>query len=566
MVAVDVGDVAALRAQIEHALVERDRAVAEQVRIAAERERIAAERNKAVADRDHYRELYLRMLEQCKKLERGILGPKSERLSQSESQLTMSILETLLAGTPAPAEPAPGSDDEATREREGADGERAPRRKPKRRPHPATLPRVELEVVPPEVELDGRAAFDQIGTDVTETLERRRASMVVVRVNRPKFVRKDRQRNAETEVFSAPAPDLPIVRGRAGPGLLAETIVQRWQDHLPLHRMESIYAREGVDIDRSTLCSWHASLAELVSPLIEAMWKDALGSPYLCTDATGVLVQAPEKCRHGHFWVVIAPERHVLYRYSARHDKAAVDEMLREYKGYLVADAHAVYDHLYLTAKIVEVACWAHARRYFWKALESEPELARQALALIKALFDIERKLANAPPGKRRSARQRDSTPLVDRFFAWCDDAAPRVLDETPIARAVTYARNQREALRRFLADERLPLHNNDSERALRREVVGRKNWLFLGSDDAGEVNATFVSLLASCQLHGIEPRDYLRDLLCLLPAWPKSRVLELAPAYWKQTLQQQDTQQRLAANVYRRAILEDPASHTPIK
>lgn len=519
-------------------------------------EQIAADRDKAVSDRDHYRELYLKTLEQCRKLELGILGQKSERLSGNEAQLSLALLATLLGDGASDGDAAPEAPETQTiKEHE--------RTKPTgRKPLPESLPRVEIEVVPPEVEREGKDAFERIGADTSEVLERRRASLVVVRTVRGKWVRKDRERYAETEVFVAAPPDLPIERGLAGPGLLADTIVKRWEDHLPLNRQERIFAREGVEIARSTICQWHIDLAHLAKPLLLAMWKDALGSPYLCADATGVLVRDAKKCRNGHFWVVIAPGRHVLYAYTAKHDSAAVDAILAEYKGYLVVDAHAVYDHLFATGDVVEVACWAHARRYFFKALSSEPELARQALALLSALFRVERALANGPPGKRQAVRQRESKPLVERFFAWCAAEQARALDETPIARAIGYALNQREALSRFLSDGRLPLHNNDSERALRREVVGRKNWLFLGSEEGGAANVTFVSLLASCRLHGIEPWGYLRDLLCLLPNWPAARVLELAPAHWQKTREQEDTQQRLAANVYRTVTLEGVAPH----
>jgi transposase len=154
----------------------------------------------------------------------------------------------------------------------------------------------------------------------------------------------------------------------------------------------------------------------------------------------------------------------------------------------------------------------------------------------------------------------------VERFFAWCDTEAERVLDQTPLARGIGYARNQREALMRFLEDARLPVHNNASELALRREVIGRKNWLFVGSDEAGEVNAAFVSLLASCQLHHLEPWAYLRDLMTLLPRWPASRVLELAPVNWGKTLEQDDAQQRLAADVFRRASLSTLNVHPAIR
>ena len=501
---------------------------------------------KVVEEREHYRELYLKTLEQCRKLELGVVGQKSERLGQDEAQLTMAVLATMLGHNAVAPEPV---DTRPVREHE--------RQKPTgRKPLPETLPRVEIEILPDDVQREGLDAFERIGEDVSETVERRPGSLVVVRVRRPKFVRKDRERCAETAVAIAPVPELPIERGLAGPGLVADTIVRRWQDHLPLNRLEQVYAREGLELARSTMCGWHAEAAALARPVVQAMWLDAWRSPYLCTDATGVLVQAKEKCRHGHFWVVVAPEQHVLYAYSPKHDSAAVDKILAGYKGYLVADAHSVYDHLYRTGQVIEVACHAHLRRYFYKSLESEPERARQALALIGELFRIERTIAEAPPGKRHSVRARESRPIVERFFAWCDGEVDRVLDGTPLAKAIGYARNQREALMRFLDDARLPLCNNISERSLRREVVGRRNWMFIGNDDAGEVNTVFVSLLASCQLHGIEPWSYLRDLFCLLPSWPRRRVLDLAPARWQTTLQEPETQRLLGDNVFRRATL----------
>ncbi|MGH2836496.1 MAG: IS66 family transposase, partial [Solirubrobacteraceae bacterium] len=325
------------------------------------------------AERDQYRALYLQTLEICRKLELGIVGPKRERLSPNDAQLSMSLLQMLLgdgAGEPpAPSEPPPAPAETQV-------GAHARAKPTGRKPLPENLPRVEVEVLPPEVKEKGTDSFVRIGEDVTETVERRPASLVVVRVSKPKFVPKKRDRDAETTVLQAAPPELPVERALAGPGLLADTVVRRWQDHLPLHRLERIYGREGLDLARSTICGWHESLARLVKPLIDAMWADARGAPYLCTDATGVLVQAREKCRRGHFWVVIAPERHVLFAYTARHDGAAVDGLLDGYQGYLVADAHAVFDHLYRRGTLIEVACWAHARRYWWKALDTDPERA----------------------------------------------------------------------------------------------------------------------------------------------------------------------------------------------
>jgi len=526
--------------------------------IQAKVDALVATNEKLVVERDEYRKLYLSMLETCRKLELGILGQKREKVTTAPGQMSLAVLATLLSEQARGTAPAPPPELEHVQEHT--------RQKPTgRKPLPEKLPRVEIEILPPEVQQEGLAAFEKIGEDVAETVERRPASLVVVRTRRPKFVRKDRERLAETEVLQGEPVELPIARGLAGPGLLADTLIRRWHEHMPLHRLERSYGREGLPLARSTICGWHGELASLVKPLLKAMHEDALTSPYLCTDATGVLVQAKERCSHGHFWVLIAPERHVLFEYTAKHDGAAVDTFLAGYKGHLVADAHAVFDHLYRKGDIVEVGCWSHARRYFYKALETDPDRARHALALIAGIFVIERKLAQAPPETKLKARQAETKPIVDTFFAWCDRESALVLDETPIAKGIGYARNQRAALERFLGNGRLPAHNNWSERELRREAVGRKNWLFIGNDDAGEVNATFVSLIASCQMHGLEPWAYLRDLFCLLPSWPLRRVLDLSPAFWKKTLEEEDTQQRLTANIFRRIGLgladEHPAT-----
>jgi len=416
---------------------------------------------------------------------------------------------------------------------------------------------VDIEVIPEEVLQAGLEHFDQVGEELLSTLERRPSSLVHCRIRRLKFLPKDRDR-LDTPAFQVAEPvDLPIERGLAGPGLLAETVVRRHGDHMPFHRLQKIYAREGVTLSKSTLCGWHKALAALCRLLVDAMWTDALAhAPYLCTDATGVLVRDQKKCRRGHFWVVIAPGRHVLFRYTPKHNGATVGSMLKGYKGVLVADAHSVYDHLYADGEVTEAGCWAHARRYFFKSLTSEPEQARAAIAIIGKLFKLERNFSGFSAKKRKKKRLEKSRPVVDAFFDWCDARVDTVLDDTPLAKAIGYVRNQREALHTFLRDGRIPIHNNGSERELRRQAVGRKNWLFVGNDDAGQVNATFVTLIASCEMHGIEPWAYLRDLFCLLPRWSKSRVLELSPARWTETKKDPRTQQLLAADVFRQLSL----------
>jgi hypothetical protein len=307
-----------------------------------------------------------------------------------------------------------------------------------------------------------------------------------------------------------------------------------------------------MELARSTICSWHEQLTPMAERLVAAMREDAFTAPYLCTDATGVLVQQKEKCRRGHFWVLVAPGRHVLFEYTRDHTNDAVDHVLAGYEGYLVADAHVVYDHLYATENITEVNCWAHARRYFFKAMSSDRDRAKDALAMIGALFRIERAIATAPRKKREQIRKKRSAPVVERFLSWCDAEFPQLVEDSPIYDGVRYCRNQRQGLARFLSDGRLPLDNNISERELRRQAVGRKNWIFLGSDEGGRTNAAFTSLLASCRMLGIEPWSYLRDLLCLLPNWPQHRVLELAPVNWRTTSERDDVQKTLGLDPYR--------------
>jgi transposase len=509
---------------------------------------------KVTSERDEYAQLARLLREELERVKRGLMGPSRERFV-ADGQLSLAVLATALE---ASTQAAPPNEEPAVVVPSHK------RKKPTGRCIPENLPQVDIETVPEDVQRAGLDAFVRIGEDVTQQVERRAGGLVRVRTVRGKYVPKDKPQDAPVQVLVAPPPELPIPGGMAGPGLLAETVVRRWQDHLPLHRMESIYAREGWEIPRSTMCEWHIKLAKLCEPLVSAMWKDALAQDVLLTDATGVLVQAQEKCKRAHFFVVVAPGRHALFRFTPKHTKQAVDGFLKGYGGYLVADAHTVYDHLYNGdtpdgATAVECGCWAHCRRYFFKALLAQPEMAKTGLALIKTLFELERGWQSLSAEKRQVQRTGHSTPAVTRFFAWVDEVRPTVLAETPMAAALNYANNQREALQRFLEDGRIPIHNNDSERALRRQAVGRKAWLFVGSDDGAFANATFVSLLASCQMHRVEPWGYLRDLFILLPSWPANRVLELSPLHWQQTISRQEVAAKLDANPHRRVTLGLP-------
>ncbi len=546
----------------------------------------------AIRARDVYRQLMEDLKDEVDKLKRGLVGPKSERYrGEDDTQLSLQVLGELLGregveGADAEqlatelleqaeqeAKASDGGDDGG--DGDSRDGQDGPDARPHRRPKKPTGRRtardpekVSWERLPEEVQRLGLDAFERIGEERMTSLERRVSALVEVTIVRPKFraktdeaveaVKEAREESGtlpkdepESWITTAPALELPAPGAKVGPALLANLIVRRFDDHLPYNRLENVYEREGMRLGRSTLYGWLDAARTPFEVLVRAMLQDARGEPYLCTDATGVLVQAPEKCSRGHFWVIVAPRRHVIFAFSHSHDAAAVDKLLQGYDGYIVADAHAVYDHLYGDDSATEVGCWGHARSYFFKTLQSEPEVAREFLGNLRVMFMLERKFADKPRKQRERMRRSKVKVLVDRHFELCRKHQDAALDGTPLAAAIRYSLNQEQALRRFIGDGRLPATNNISERHLRRQAVGRKNWLFVGSDDGAAVNTTFATLIASCHLHDIQPEAYLREVMCLLPDWPSSRVLELAPCNWKQTREKTDTQQLLDENLW---------------
>lgn len=554
----------------------------------------------AIRARDAYRKLLDELKEKVAKLEQGLVGPKRERFKgEDDSQLSLQVLAELLgardlegtdakelaqelisqAEAEARADAGDGGDGGG-----GGGGSDEPMHRRKRKPTGRATARehvhkLAVEILPEEVKQQGLDAFERIGEERSTMIERRVSSLVEVTIVRPKFrakteaaidAIKERRAAEGTLTEEAPhswitiarPPEHPLERAMAGPGLLANVVVRRFDDHLPYNRLEGIYEREGMRLGRATLYGWLDALRMLFAPLVEAMLADAKKAPYLCTDATGVLVQAPEKCSRGHFWVVVVPGRHVIFAFTESHDSAAVDKLLAGYSGHVVADAHIVYDHLFGDDGATEVACWGHARSYFFKALGSEPEIAHEFLGNLRVMFLLERKFASKPRKQRERMRTSKVKVLVDRHFALCRKHEATALDGTPLAAAIRYSLNQEKALRRFLDDGRLPATNNISERQLRRQAVGRKNWLFVGSSDGAAVNTTFSTLVASCHLHDIEPEAYLRDVMILLPNWPIHRILELAPCNWHETRQKPEAQQRLAKSVLRNALLEIDAFH----
>jgi transposase len=326
-------------------------------------------------------------------------------------------------------------------------------------------------------------------------------------------------------VASPPVPPKPIPGGIAGAGLVAFVVVSKCADHLPLYRLEDILTRHGVYLSRSTLCDWFRNAATVLEPLAELQRMLVLRSPVIWTDDTPVTVLGGEKpgSSKGRFWVYIGDELYPysVYDFTMSRSRDGPAAFLADYHGFLQADAYGGYDGIYLgsNGSIVEVACWAHARRKFYDARPNAPRQANQVLEWIRQLYDVEDRARDFTPEERQALRQRESVPILDRLETYLDELSPRILPKSALGKALTYARNQRAALRRYVSDGRLTIDNNVSERTLRLQAIGRKNWEFLGSEAAGPRAAVLFTILAGAKRHRLEPWAYVRDVLLRLSA-----------------------------------------------
>ena len=374
--------------------------------------------------------------------------------------------------------------------------------------------------------------MDRIGEDITRELELQPAKLEAHIHVRPKYA----CRCCKEGVCAAPLSPRPIPGGIAGPGLVSEVIVSKFGDHLPLYRLEDILVRYGVWIPRSTLCDWVKSVAELFKPLYELQRQRVLQSTVMWTDDTSVTVLGgPQGSFEGHFWTYLGYEHpYSVYDFTTSHSRDGPVRFLQGFTGYLHADAFTGYDAIFLGphAAIQEVACWAHARRKFFDAVKSYPRESHQVLEWIRQLYDIEDRARTWSPEARRQLRVAEAIPVLDKIEAYLADLARRVLPKSSLAKAVNYARNQWAALRRYTEDGRLTIDNNVSERTLRHQAIGRKNWLFLGSEAAGPRAAVLYTILAGAKRHRIEPWCYVRDLLLRLHA-DDPRLDEMLPDRW---------------------------------
>jgi transposase len=460
------------------------------------------------------------------KLRRMQFGRRSEKLDRQIEQLELQLdeLETAQAEK-ASASPTHGA---ATRAESG---------RPARRPLPVHLPREVRNILPKEAECpDCGGELRSLGEDVSEMLEYVPARFRVIRQVRPKLAcsRCDK-------IVQAEAPSRPIARGLAGPGLLAHVLVSKYCDHLPLYRQEEIYAREGVELERATLADWVGGTSRLLAPLVEVLRRHVMSAEKLHADDTPVPVLAPGngKTKIGRLWTYVRDDRPagnttppaMWFAYSPDRKGENPGQHLREFHGLLQADAYAGFNHLYEDGRIQEAACWAHVRRKFYDLqVAHKSPVAQEALERIAALYAIESEIRGRPPKERREVRQARARPLLDSLHAWLENCLTKLSRKSDTTAAVKYALGLWEALVRYTDDGRLEIDNNAAERALRVVALGRKNYLFAGSDAGGERAAAIYSLIGTAKLNGLDPESYLRDVLSRIADHPINRIQELLP------------------------------------
>jgi transposase len=478
-------------------------------------------------------------------LKRKLYGNRTERGNTSELQLALG---ELLAGE---AKLQKDLDDAVDKVKDAVDPDPRPAHGP--RPVPkgrrdlslSKLPRVVVEILDEACEASGCRRIDF--EDSRQLMFRRGGFAVLVKRVAKYEVIKDGEATVET----VPSPETLFPRALLHTSAIAHIITSKFALGVPHYRLEKDLADQSVSLDRGTMSRYveHAG-STLGATIVHAMWQDALANAQvISTDATGALIQPaktkdgrPQACKKGHFFTAVVDCDAILFAYAERHTSEFVQRTFGTFRGYLQSDASNVYDVLEHGPPqdneegVRLLGCWAHCRRYYFEAAICRYPVGLQGLLRIRAIYAADRVLQRAPEAERTALREQHLRPLVDDFFAWVHATRAVTAGRNLATKALGYAANQEGELRRILDEGDLPLDNTRAERALRKIVVGRKAWMFYGSDTHAEAAAAIFSVIASCRLHGLDPFAYLEEVLRVLPYWPRDRYLELAPKYWRAT------------------------------
>jgi transposase len=476
------------------------------------------------------------------KLRRMQFGRKSEKLDWQIEQLELKLDELVASrAQQAAASPVSLAASAVNRERRGA-----------RHPLPAHLPRETHKILPKQQACpDCGGALKLLGEDVSEMLEHVPEHFKVIRQVRPKLAcgRCDK-------IVQAAAPSRPIERGIAGPGLLAHVLVSKYADHLPLYRQAEIYARDGVELDRSTIAEWVGGCSRLLEPLVEALRRHVMSAEKLHADDTPVPVLAPGngKTKTGRLWTYVRDDRPwgdptppaVWFAYTPDRKGEHPKAHLSGFTGTLQADAYAGYDAVYEGERVKEAACMAHVRRKFYDLHEAHKSpVAKEALERIAALYAIEDEIRGRSAEERRQVRNERSRPLLESMKQWMEETLGKLSRKSDTTKAIGYALGRWDALMRFCDDGHLEIDNNAAERSLRAVVLGRKNYLFAGSDAGGERAAAIYGLIGTAKLNGLNPEAYLREVLSRIADHPINRIEDLLP--WNLAAELAETSHRAA-------------------
>ncbi|MEJ2724063.1 MAG: IS66 family transposase [Deltaproteobacteria bacterium] len=474
---------------------------------------------------------------QVEQLLRRVYGRHSERLDPNQLMLDPLILEAINEPAPSPEPLAPLL----------AKPERKALHKTKRKKHPGRIPipehleRIEIVLDVPEEQKtcpDTGKPLKQIGWEVSEKLEYRPGKLIVNVYKRPKYGASESDVEGPGVVIAS-MPDHPIERCKADVGLLSYIIVSKLADHLPLYRQNGIFEREGVDIPRGTQTSWILQTYEAIRPLGDELKRAVLESDVLFTDDSIIPLQVKGngKVHKARLWAYVRGGTDpplIVYDFSKDRSKKRPLDFLEDYQGFVHADAYSGYDELFRRKGVTEVGCWVHARRKFDEAVSSRTIEATEVMARIAQLYIVEAECADMTPQERRLVREEHSRPILDGIFERLEELKPNTLPSEPFRKAIDYALNQREALYRYLKDGRLKPDNNVAENAIRPLALGRKNWLFAGSERGARATALFLGLIQSCKACQVNPWEYFDDILKRIMSHPVNRLRELLPDQWQ--------------------------------